>query len=152
MSETSCSIHGCETVAVSRGWCQAHYRRWKKHGSPHVGGRVAHRRRTDVERFHDLYVTDDVSGCMIWVGSRNHAGYGNFRSSRLPARAHRWSYIEFVGAVPPGLHVLHRCDNPSCVNPAHLFLGTHADNMADMAAKGRARLSRGKPRPVAVSA
>ena len=100
-----------------------------------------------MQRFHALYICDDVTGCMIWTGSRNHAGYGSFRDGN-PVRAHRWSYRQFVGPIPRGLHVLHRCDTPACVNPTHLFLGTHADNMADMAAKGRARLSVVKPRPV----
>lgn len=77
--------------------------------------------------------------CREWQAFRNPLGYGMFRveiaqSMRL---AHRVAWELFVGAIPDGLHALHRCDNPSCVNVAHLFLGTNADNVADKIAKGR---------------
>lgn len=67
--------------------------------------------------------------CWPWTGARDAKGYGRFRSL-LVTRL-------LLAPVPDGLHVLHRCDNPPCCNPAHLFLGTHADNMADMGRKGR---------------
>lgn len=79
-------------------------------------------------------------GCWEWRGQRNQYGYGQFRlgpSGPSPG-AHRvsWALHHDMG-VPLGLFVLHRCDNPGCVNPAHLWLGTAKDNAADMDAKGR---------------
>ncbi len=81
-------------------------------------------------------------GCWEWQGSLAVGGYGQIMSSRRRCFTHRASWEINVGTIPPGLHVLHRCDNPSCVRPDHLFLGSHADNMADKAAKGRAARER----------
>jgi HNH endonuclease len=78
-------------------------------------------------------------GCWIWEGCKTHQGYGHFRSgmSKNPMKAHRFSYELYVGPVPEDLIVLHKCDNPSCVNPDHLEVGTWADNAADRNYKGR---------------
>ena len=89
------------------------------------------------------------SGCWEWKLYKNPLGYGvvSFGKRGQPKRitgAHRLSWIVYRGSIPDGLCVLHKCDNPSCINPDHLFLGTNADNMRDMAAKGRTRVLRGQ--------
>lgn len=83
-----------------------------------------------------------TDSCWMWIGGGNHAGYGSFSISRSakPQRrgAHVVSWFLHTGNFPPsGLFVLHHCDNPSCVRPDHLFVGTHHDNMFDMRQKGR---------------
>jgi len=82
------------------------------------------------------------SGCWEWQGSLLKKGYGRFGfSSKEVVLAHRFAWELEHGAIPDGQCVLHRCDNPPCCNPAHLFLGTRADNNRDMWAKGRARIA-----------
>ena len=86
------------------------------------------------------------SGCWIWMRSTASHGYGDFRLNYKLFLAHRASYEAFVGPIPDGMFVLHRCDVKQCVNPDHLFLGTNADNMADKEAKGRGvPYTKGKP-------
>lgn len=77
------------------------------------------------------------AGCWIWTATKNRQGYGRIRSSGKTARAHRISWELANGPIPDGMDILHRCDNPACVNPAHLFLGTDDDNMRDKENKGR---------------
>lgn len=88
-------------------------------------------------------------GCWLWTAARNHLGYGQMRFARKPhstfvrATAVTWELL--VGPVPEGAHLLHRCDNPPCVNPAHLFIGTALDNTHDCINKGRFKFLRPRP-------
>ena len=95
---------------------------------------------------HSIPVTE--SGCWLWTASTGTAGYGQLsvetEKGRRPLLAHRLSYETFKGPVGDNF-VLHRCDVRACINPDHLFLGTHQDNMDDKVAKGRQRRGTGIP-------
>lgn len=81
--------------------------------------------------------TVDANGCHIFSGLKNKKGYGKVAFKYKHYRAHRVSYEISFGKIPDGIYVLHKCDNPSCINVEHLFLGTDLDNKADMVSKGR---------------
>jgi len=82
------------------------------------------------------------NGCWDWKKGRDTSGYGLFCKENKHLRAHRKSYEIHYGDIPEGKYVCHTCDRPMCVNPAHLFLGTHKDNMDDMNKKGRGNAGR----------
>jgi hypothetical protein len=75
--------------------------------------------------------------CLLWTAARFADGYGIFKVHGRMLRAHRFAFELVNGPIPEGMFVLHRCDNPACVRPEHLFLGTARDNTRDMMAKGR---------------
>lgn len=84
-------------------------------------------------------IPEPNSGCFLWIGAVNAAGYGRIRVAGKTLHAHRVAWELAHGPIPPGKHILHHCDNPPCVRTDgyHLFLGDHAANMADKCAKGR---------------
>ena len=93
----------------------------------------------------------DTGECWEWLGYINTDGYGSFHwiDTKQNLNAHRFSWILHFGDIEPGYEVCHHCDNPSCVNPKHLFLGTHQDNINDMWEKGRANPRKGENHPKA---
>lgn len=90
-------------------------------------------------RFHNLYIPEPNTGCWLWTNALDKDGYGFIFIDRKTSskRAHRFSWALHNGKIPYGGVIMHKCDTPSCVNPEHLVLGTHADNIFDKTSKHR---------------
>lgn len=100
-----------------------------------------------LERFMSFVSPEPNSGCWLWDGSTTKHGYGQISLNGSPSRAHRVSFEFFNKTSAGNKFVCNKCDTPSCVNPDHLFCGTHDQNMADKISKGRQ--SKGEARPLA---
>lgn len=89
------------------------------------------------------------TNCWEWVGSKDSWGYGQFYKNRKSYKAHRVSYQEYKGDIPLGMYVCHTCDNPKCINPDHLWIGTPKQNSQDRDVKGRNYTHLGEKHPQA---
>lgn len=96
------------------------------------------------QRLAHYTAAPNENGCTLWMGYKLISGYGTIAYKRKMHRAHRLAWTAAHGPIPKGLCVCHKCDVPSCINVDHLFLGTHAENMADREAKGRHNPARGE--------
>lgn len=143
-----CAFDGCERDAVSKGYCDKHYRRLLKRGDVNDHGSRKVDDGNAVDRFHRKYEIDE-SGCWLWTGGTRQNSKGvpyprHWTDDRKLIGAHRFSFELVRGAIPKGMYVCHKCDTPLCVNPDHLFVGTHHDNMHDMVQKKRSFTGRGE--------
>jgi hypothetical protein len=135
MKATRCSVEDCDRGApIVHGMCTLHCRRMKVYGSTEMPPvlSTAERLTAGLER--------KPNGCLEWTRSTNHKGYGQIHIDGRNLATHRLAWELANGPIPPGMKVLHHCDNPPCCDAAKcLFLGTPADNTADMLSKGRHR-------------
>lgn len=130
MTDRRCSRDGCGRGGkLVRGMCGRCYGYWLDHTPPEDRPVAPRFSRT----FWDFVEKTHEHGCWTWQGSRDRKGYG--RWSRVLTHRHSWSLAN--GPIPDGLWVLHHCDNPPCVNPRHLYLGTVVENVRDSVARGR---------------
>ena len=140
MKVSECEIDGCDKKQHGRGMCRGHYRRWRKGLTGEALEKPLRKKvpnGTSLEK--RLYSNiKKVGECWEWQGSTNQ-GYGRIGYEGKWHLTHRLSWKVAKGDIPEGKFVCHHCDNPKCIRPAHLFLGTHDDNMRDMAEKGRGR-------------
>lgn len=135
-----CSFDGCEKPARVFGLCPGHYRQ-QKLGKPLKPLQVQYHGLSEYDRFFKWVKVGDGAECWNWQGSRNKVHWhGQWRNGDGEIElTHRAAWRLLRGELPKGAFVLHRCDNPICVNPSHLFIGSQSDNARDMWQKGRAR-------------
>lgn len=136
MGNVVCSIDECDRPAVARTWCRPHWKHWRRWGDP-THYQTEKPRVPPFDRFWSKVRRGD--DCWDWTAARDPLGYGFFRMEpgKPMWRAHRAAWALVNGPIPDGMIVCHRCDNPPCVRPEHLFLGTDQDNTDDRVAKGR---------------
>lgn len=130
-----CVVRDCKNNAVAHGLCPKHYKRVSLYGDSDYVKQVQYHGLSLKERLYArITITEH---CWIWTGYKDPNGYGRINVKNKPLLAHRLSWIVHHGAIPEGMNVLHHCDNPICVRPDHLFLGSQDDNIQDAIKKGR---------------
>jgi len=133
----TCFVKDCDKKHSAKGLCIKHYTRMLRTGTTDKLLRSGTETRPLKERFDEKIEIVTESGCWIWTAGADDLGYGRIGVKGSTKLAHRVGWELYKGKIPDGKNLCHRCDVPACVNPDHLFIGTQADNMMDMGAKGR---------------
>lgn len=150
MESKPCKIDGCphEAITIKHGWCGPHHRAARRNGDPldrrYLRGESDEVRfAAKVDKDGPVSEHDPALGpCWLWTGAVQADGYGIVAVGGGTGRselAHRWSVQLHEGPIPDGMYVLHHCDNPPCVRPDHLYVGTQNENMQDASTRGRLR-------------
>jgi hypothetical protein len=136
-----CLVNGCENRHAYNGYCAKHNKRIERHNDALYMSRKEPLVGSLEERFNKSYKINKETGCWDWTRSLFKQGYAkietNEKEKRVCLRAHRLSYSIYKGDIPKGMLVCHSCDNVKCVNPEHLWLGSHLDNINDCINKKR---------------
>jgi len=125
----TCKKEGCTKKHYAKGFCSLHYKRFWKSGDTEVNRPCA--RGNVEERFWNHIQKKVENECWEWQGFVDKDGYGKMRTTDTNEAAHRASYRIHNGEIPKGLNVLHKCNNPPCCNPNHLYVGDQSRNMQD---------------------
>lgn len=134
-----CAFDGCGRPIAYKGLCSAHYNQQVR-GETLRPVQIQHHGLSEYERLLKWTQVGGPDDCWNWLGSRKSGWHGQWRNAAGQIElTHRAAWRLMRGPIPSGMFVLHRCDNPSCMNPTHLFLGSQSDNCKDMWNKGRAR-------------
>lgn len=136
MTTTTCSIEGCDRPKKSRGWCEMHYYRWRRHGDPLVVLKDRHRVMEDLWQFVTIGAEEE---CWLWHDFVQKTGYAQF----MGEPAHRIAWMITNGSIPEGLTIDHLCFVPLCMNPKHLEVVTLEENVRRMNSLNRGRCRKG---------
>lgn len=127
-TQFACKVFGCKAGAKALNLCNRHYKQLKNPNQ---------RTSEDIQERFALKTVRRENGCLEWTGTCDDFGYGQTSYEGRKHNCHRLAWVLDNGPIPDGLHVCHKCDNPKCVDVAHLFLGTPMDNVQDAIRKGR---------------
>ena len=139
----NCIHNNCLEPVHGQGYCNKHYRRYLKYGYVNETSFDL----TPLERLLKNSKKNKINDCIEWKGSKNKEGYGSIMINHKLTKTHRLSYQLQIGEIPSGLLICHSCDNPSCINIQHLWVGTDKQNTADKYLKGRQNILKGEKNP-----